>query len=81
MHSALLIKRFKANMDFFDNIRQEIFIDFQLKLRRVWLSYRRRKQRKEVYEKRLREQIDELEKAREEISRELNDLNESCPEI
>jgi hypothetical protein len=68
-------------MDYFDNKREEILIDFQLKLRRVWLSYRLRKQKREVYEKRLREQIDELERAREEISRELNDLNESCPEI
>jgi hypothetical protein len=68
-------------MDYFDNKREEIWIDFQLKLRRVWLSYRLRKQKREVYEKRLREQIDELERAREEISRELNDLNESCPEI
>jgi hypothetical protein len=68
-------------MDYFDNKREEILIDFQLKLRRVWLSYRRRKEKREVYEKRLRDQIDELERAREEISRELNDLNESCPEI
>jgi hypothetical protein len=56
-------------------------IDFQLKLRRVWLSYRCRKQKRDFYEKRLRDQIDELERAREEISRELNGLNESCPEI
>ena len=68
-------------MDYFDNKREEILIDFQLKLRRVWLSYRRRKEKREVYEERLRDQIDELERAREEISRELNDLNESCPEI
>ena len=68
-------------MDFFDNKREEILIDFQLKLRRVWLSYRSRKQKREIYEKRLRDQIDELERAREEISRELNGLNESCPEI
>jgi hypothetical protein len=68
-------------MDYFDNKREEILIDFQLKLRRVWLSYRRRKEKREVYEKRLRDQIDELERAREEISRELNGLNESCPEI
>lgn len=68
-------------MDFFDNKREEILIDFQLKLRRVWLSYRGRKQKREIYEKRLRDQIDELERAREEISRELNGLNESCPEI
>lgn len=68
-------------MDFFDNKREEILIDIQLKLRRVWLSYRGRKQKREIYEKRLRDQIDELERAREEISRELNNLNESCPEI
>jgi hypothetical protein len=77
----ILLQRFNSNMDFFDKKRQEILTDFQIRLRRVWFKYRTAKKEREAYERNLREQIDELERARQEISNQLEGLNESCPNI
>ena len=77
----LLLSRFNANMDFFDKKRQEILTEFQIKLRRVWFKYKSQKAEKEKYEQSIRKKIDELERARLEVHKQMADLNESCPEI